>query len=1124
MSAIEQWLRDQGLAHLKEVFEREQIGLDTLRVLTESDLRDLRLPVGPRAKLLAAIQTLKESGAEPVSKATSVPAAVNEPVAFVAGDRRQLSVMFCDLVGSTELSRRLDPEELRALIRRYQDLCASAISRFEGYVAQYLGDGVLAYFGYPVALEAGAERAIRAALVILDRVAESGAQDHPLQVRIGVDTGLVVIGRSSSAEEKDRTAIGDTPNVAARVQSLAAPGQLVVSERTRVLAPGAFLYRDLGAHVLKGLDQPLRMWHVEGERSSETRFDALAGATPKPMVGREVEFEVALQVWRKAKAGKGQVLLLSGEPGIGKSRLLRALRERLAEENIRAWQYQCSPHFVNSALYPVIQHFERILQFKRDEAQDAKLGRLERLLTQDYSLPLQAVNLIARLLNLPAEAHYGALAMTPQRQKDETLKAWTEVIAQAARQAPLLLLFEDLHWADPTMIEALEVLLARVVQLPVLILMSYRPEFQAPWSGRASVTALTLARLDAEQTQMVAARIAGGKRLPEEITRHITGKTDGVPLFVEELTKAILESNQLKEEADRYTLSGPFTTMTIPSTLRDTLMARLDRLGSVKEVAQTGACIGREFAHELLALISSLPGAQLQEALDKLVKSELVFRRGGPSHASYVFKHALIQDASYDSLLKSQRVQLHTRIAQTIETHFPEIVQSEPELLAHHYTEAASLDRAIPLWHRAGELAMQRTAIRESIAHLDRGMEVASRLLHSPQREDYELDLRATLGSAWMALYGWAHPKVAEHLEPALSLAQSLNRHHHTVGILWGLWVYQLCIGELRLSLQRSRQLFDQAQKLGNVDMRMAGHWSAAFTHCWTGEHDQSLAHAEAVISEYDEVKHRPLLDAVNHDAKSVMGVVKATSEALIGFPDKSVKTLIDCFAHARRVGHPFNLTYVLTYSATVYGMIKDTARMSAVLDEAEVLGRSYGFPFFDQIWCPILRAWLKQLNGQYQEAASEFARTVPAWTGVGNQICIPLFGALQGECLALAGDHTGAQRFLQQGIEHAQRPGWEEAAFLAELYRCGALIAERQRDFSGAEREYRLAIQQARSQKAQTLELRSGVALARMMHDQGRSQEARELLQPIYDWFTEGFDTADLKSAKALLQDLERG
>jgi predicted ATPase len=625
------------------------------------------------------------------------------------------------------------------VIRAYHGTCTEVIERWGGHVAKYMGDGVLAYFGWPQAHEDEAERAVRAGLALTEAVGNVVAPaGKPLAARVGIATGLVMVGELiGEGAASEQTVVGETPNLAARLQALAAPGSVVISRATRRLVGGLFELADLGPRRIKGFAEPLAVWRVEGEGRAEGRFEALHGEHLTPLVGREHELGILLERWAWAKDGDGQVVLLSGEPGIGKSRLIRALRERLGDEPYTTLSHYCSAYHTNSALHPVIELLERAARLDRDEPAEAQLARLEAMLARSGDRLDERVPLLAALLGVPTSDRYPALTMTPEAQKRRTMEALVDHLAARAAEKRVLALYEDVH--DPSTIELLGLVIERVRQLPVLVLITFRPEFQPPWTGQAHVTAVTMSRLGRRQGADLVTLVTGDKPLPPELVEQIVGRTDGVPLFVEELTKTVLESGLLTDAGDHYELSGPLPPLAIPTTLHDSLMARLDRLATVKEVAQIGAVIGREFSHELLAAVSPLLEDRLGEAFDQLVHAELVFRRGAAPEATYSFKHALVQDAAYQSLLKSKRQQLHARIAEALEQRVPEIGRTQPEVLAQHLTEAGLGERAIPYWRRAGELAAGRSANLEAIAHLRRGLELIGTLPDAPERLNEEL-------------------------------------------------------------------------------------------------------------------------------------------------------------------------------------------------------------------------------------------------------------------------------------------------------------------------------------------------------------------------------------------------
>jgi class 3 adenylate cyclase len=672
MSDIRQWLADLGLERYGDVFEREELTPANLPELTDDELKDLGLPLGPRKTILKAINALRTSDTIAPSRSPDsyTPKHLAEKnlasKSALEGERRQLTVLFCDIVGSTELANRVDPEILENILRAYEDACAACITRYEGYVFRRVGDGIVAFFGYPLAHEGEAERAIHAGLAIIAALSRLDVPDvGHLAVRIGIASGLVVV---SSAE---KGAEGEPLNLASRLQAIAQPGSIVVSERVFRLATGSFDYEDMGEQALKGYAQPTRAYRIVGVSEATSRFEAATQERLTPLVGREQELRLLLDRWALAQDGEGQVVLLSGEPGIGKSRILIELRDRLDAQGAQVVRFQCSPYYMNSAFWPYIDNFERALKFGRDESPASKLDKLEALIVTRYGRPLTDVRFIASMLLIPCEEHYGAHTMTPQKHKDETLRSLVDLAEAAARKQPSVMLYEDAHWADPTSLEALDLLIDRVRSFPLLIVLTHRPEFHSRWGAHGHVTGLNLSKLMRGQSSTMISKLAGSKALPAELVEQILAKTDGVPLFVEELTKSILESSELKESADRYEYAGTAHSITIPATLRDSLMARLDRYMPAKEIAQIGAAIGREFSYELVAAVAPRAKAELEDGFERLTASGLAFRRGTPPEATYTFKHALVQDAAYDSLLKSRRQELHRKIARVIEERFP---------------------------------------------------------------------------------------------------------------------------------------------------------------------------------------------------------------------------------------------------------------------------------------------------------------------------------------------------------------------------------------------------------------------------------------------------------------------
>ena len=771
--------------------------------------------------------------------------------------------------------------------------------------------------------------------------------------------------------------MGSTPNLAARLQALAVADQIVIAASTRRLVGDAFELSDLGEHDLKGIAEPVHTWRVERALATESRFDARRGSALTPLVGREEELDLLLRRWSQARDGEGQVVLLSGEPGIGKSRILSSLRDRLETQGVQALRFQCSPYYVNSAFWPVIDNFERALKFARDETVDAKLDKLEALIVTHYGRPLTDVRFVASILSIPCDARYGVLPMTPQKHKDETLRSLVDITEAAARKQLSVLLFEDAHWADPTTLEVLDLLIDRVRAVPLLVVLTHRPEFQSRWSGQGHAGALNLSKLTRTQSAAMVSALAGSKALPEALLGQILTRTDGVPLFVEELTKSILKSGELTEAGDHYEYGGSARTVTIPSTLRDSLMARLDRFMPVKEIAQIGATIGREFSYELIAAVAPISQVQIDDALARLSESGLAFRRGTPPDAIYTFKHALVQDAAYNSLLKSRRQELHGKIARVIEQRFPSIKTTEPEVLAHHLTAAGLAEAAIPLWQAAGELALKRMALAEAISHLNQGLELVSMLPGSSQRDANELGLRTLLGTAWLGLKGWPTPEVLTSLHPALAIAKSLERHDALLPILWGLACNVETQGRVTEALPWVEEMLDLAKATGDADLLVTGHGLACSCYCFAAEFTKAVEHADKVLDLYDAETHRHLADILYRDPKTSAGIFGSIGTWILGYPDRALRLNGEAEAHARRRGHPFDLGFALTNGAHEFDYRCELEDLRRRAEECERLGRENSLPVLWGFLAPISYGLAMIREGG---PLKELPRSRPGW------------------------------------------------------------------------------------------------------------------------------------------------
>ena len=1133
MKSFEQWLAEIGLESYAPIFVENKVDFEIVRSLSETDLRELGLVLGDRKRLLQAVAKLDS----PATSIADQPPTANQDVGRVppaepspepisgqspsSGERRQLTVMFCDLVGSTALSEKLDPEELRSLLHEYRTRCGAVISRYEGFIARYVGDGILTYFGWPTAHEDDAERSIRAALEVVSAMTQASSIEK-LAVRIGIATGPVVVGEQAGVGDQSKLAVGSTPNLAARLQGLASGDQIVIASSTRRLIGNIFELDDLGEHPLKGIAEPVHAWQVVAVGRAASRFAARGAEHLTPLIGREQEIGLLLNRWRLARENEGQVVLLNGEPGTGKSRILSGLRENLENERAFATTFQCSPYHINSAFWSSIDHLERVLKFTRDESPESKLDKLEALLVVDYHRPVGDVRFIASILSIPYEERYGKLAMTPQKFKDETLRSLVDLTEAVARKRPSLMLFEDLHWADPTSLEMLDLLIDRVRTVPLLIVLTHRPEFQSRWSQHAHVSSLNLSKLTKTQSAAIVAKLTQGKALPGDLLEQVLNKTDGVPLYVEELTKSILESGQLTEANDRFDYAGASHSITIPATLRDSLMARLDRYAPVKEVAQIGAAIGREFSYEIMTAVAPISETLLADALAQLTDSGLAFRKGSPPEAVYTFKHALIQDAAYDSLLKSRRQTLHAKIAEAIEEHFPKLKETEPEVLAHHYTQANQLLNAIPLWHRAGGLARSRMAHAEAISHLTKGMELINTLPPSSERDIHELDMRTALGAAWTTAKGWSAHEVWNALHPALALAKSLRRNDALLPILWGLRANISTQGQVADSLPWAQEMLDAAHAYSDDNLLVAGHATLCACYFWMGRLLEAVNQSDRVIALYDETKHHHLVTLTNHDPKTQALVYSSMCTWMLGYPDRAVSLVGDSEAHARRLGHPFDLGWALGVGADVFEYRGEPEVIHQRNKEVEQLGRDNSLPVLFMFMAPAHIAIALIREGKPAEGVAQLKATMELLKSEDVRGNSPYFGALLAEGMMMLGDNSAALQLIDEQIAHVERPGWEGRSTYAEMLRLKGWMLSLKGDLAGAEKCFHASLAWAREQQAKSWELRTSISFARLWQSQGKRKEALDLLKPVYDWFTEGFDTKDLKEAKALLDGLE--
>ena len=1120
MVDVSRWLAEQGLEQHAEAFAQNGIAGDILHELTDADLKELGLNLGDRKRLLKAIAALPAPGlARDKAEAAGRTA---PPLEARDAERRQLTVLFCDLVGSTELSGRLDPEEMSEVIRAYHRGCADVIRRWDGYVAKYMGDGVLAYYGWPRAHEDDAERAVRAGLELAKAVGQQTASDGTkLAARIGVATGQVVVGELiGEGAAQEEAVVGETPNLAARLQAVAAPGTVVIAANTRRLVGGVFELDDLGVQRLKGFAEPVLGWGVVGERGAEGRFEARQTASLTPLVGREEEIALLLRRWQQARDGEGQVVLLSGEPGIGKSRLVRELRGRLEGEPHIRLLYQCSPHHTTSPLHPLIVQLERAAAVERDDQPQAKLTKLEALLARGTDKLDQVVPLIAALLSIPTSGRYPLPELTPQRQKQRTLEVLVDQLDGLAGAQPVLLAYEDVHWIDPTTQELLGLTIERIQRLPVLALITFRPEFIPPWAGQPHVSALALTRLGRREGSALVSRVVGNKALPAEVAAQIVAKTDGVPLFVEELTKTVLESGLLTDAGDRYELVGPLPPLAIPSTLHDSLLARLDRLAPVKEIAQIGAAIGREFSYELLKAVTEQPETELQTALDQLVSSELVFRRGAPPKATYSFKHALVQDVAYSTLLKSRRQQLHGRIAHVLEQRFPGTAATQPELLAHHFTEARQIEPAVGYWRKAGERAAARSANLEAIRHLTRGLEALGTLPESPERDHRELAFQIAIGTPLIAVHGYSAPQTGAAFSQARALCERLGEAEPLVATLSGEFVYYFVRGDYPVMRRLADEARQVSERLPNPMVRLASHRLAGITAMHFGSFPEARSEFEAILGLYDASEHRSQPVHYVHDPKVSALTYLAPVLWILGFPEQARRSSVAAFRCAAELDQANLTAHVHNFAgAGLDELLGDVSAVRGHADSIIQLADRHNLGYW-RLNGLILRGWAMVREGAAEPGIALMRQNASDRAALGVSWYQSRYLCMLAEAYARLGQAEPGLRAIAEGKDLVARN--DEHMWEAELDRVeGDLLKVQGALRPDIEACFARAIAVTRQQGAKSLELRAVSSLAGLWRDQGRHAEARDLLAPVYGWFTEGFDTADLIEAESLLDAL---
>jgi class 3 adenylate cyclase len=1105
------WLSSFGLDQYEALFRVHRIDVDVLPELTDQHLRDMGIPLGHRLRILRAVRRF----------ADDTPCAVPDRLPAPDGaERRHMTVMFCDLVGLGALTAQFDPEDLSDLIRAFQGAVATAVTRFEGHVARWVGDGATVYFGYPRAHEDDAERAARAGMALAESVRalrhEHGAA---LELRIGISTGLVVVGELiGEGEARERGVVGDTANLAARLRSLAEPGTILISDSTRRLLGGKFELKELGPQTLKGFNQPVAAWQIVHERTNVSRFEAARSGALTPFVGREREMALLIDLWNRAIEGDGQVALLSGEAGIGKSRILAILRERIGAQSCRMLRYQCSPHHVNDAFFPVIGQIWHAADFVGGEAAGARLSKLEQMIEPTGLDRNEIVPYLASLLAIPTGERYSAQDLEPTGLKERTIAAMLATIASASQEKPLLIVAEDVHWLDPTSLDLTNRLIERMRHLPILLVMTFRPEFAVPWIDLENATVVPLNRLDRNEAVTMIHRITSGKELPSDVLDQIVAKTDGVPLFMEELTKSVLESGLLGEENGAYVLASTLTPLAIPSTLHDSLTARLDRLSPVKETAQIGAAIGREFSHAMLEAVSPLKGARLNAALRQLMDAELIHMRGTPPKASYVFKHALVQDVAHASLLRSRRQRIHADIAQALQQRISED-ECSPAAVAHHYSEAGLSEQAAQSWLAAAELALSQSAPAEAERHASAGLALIPAFGSGSERNSLELALLVARAHALVPLKGISAPETfAAMTEAKRALDRCGGTDLQRISILFGLCSATTLMARIEPALELARQIIEISERQNDPTHRLIAYRMLGTNQYFAGKNCEALRSLQNGEKRHDLHGHRGLSYRFGWDPGlailSFEGLVRLSLGQLVSAARIRAQVMSELSNHGHAATIASATFCAKTWPELVLGdfdsLEHDSAELAAYCAEKNVeqirLLASLHHAYARAMRHPTAH------NIMVQRAALQAIRRSSGVLGSSLSLC-----NLAEVCLN-AGDWDQAETDLADGFAFVEQSG--ERYWLADLHRLSGQLALRRpaADLERAESCFTRAIDIARSQHARLLELRAITDLARLRRKTRPDSDIHAMLQPILAKIEGGETAPDVRNARSLL------
>ncbi|HET7848272.1 MAG TPA: adenylate/guanylate cyclase domain-containing protein [Pseudolabrys sp.] len=1114
---LTEWLERYGLIQYAQAFAENNIDYSVLPDLNESDLEKIGVSLGHRKKLLRAIAALTaEQHIADSSSAASHPAVLPSSASqHREAEFRQITVMFCDLVGSTQLSETLDPEDLQKLIDAYRAECNKAVNRYGGGVARYFGDGVMAFFGWPRAHEDAAIRAVHAALETVAKVSEI-AGPVTLSCRVGVCSGPVIVGETANGTNSwSMDAVGETPNIAARLQTLASANAVLISESTRRLVSAAFDLEDLGRQELKGITEPVQVYRVNAAKSAASRFEALHAETLTPLAGRASELSLLLDRWQKVKEGDGQVILLSGIPGVGKSRLLHELKSRVQDESHLFLLHQCSPYHTQSAFFPVIEQIEHAAQLSARESNSEKIAKLRAYLPRAADGSVEPLVLIARLLSIPVENGGKLSKFTPQQIKNKTISALVDLLLQFSLQRPIVCVFEDAHWLDPSTLELLELIVTRIDRARVLLIVSCRPEFRPTWIAHPNITIHSLTRLSHSEVKNMIRDLVWHKSIPPHVVDQIVQKTDGVPLFIEELTTSILSAPSRELPSDRAARSA---SVRVPETLSDALMERLDRVAPSRWLAQIAAVIGREFSYDLLAAASQIDESEMQSALSRLEDADIIYRVGISPFVRFAFKHALLRDAIYDSLLRSKKQQIHADIAAILERDYPELAESQPEVLAYHHQEAGNHQLAIRCWVDAGQRALVRSANVEAIASYRRALQLLDALPETPERNRQEIEIQLALGIPLIAVRGYASAEAREAFSRARTLCLTLGNIPEYFQALFGLWGHSWMSGKNDDALHMADEFMSRARALSETVPLMVAHRVMGSTLLTAGDFQSSVDHFENAIRLSSQGRD-PLYNLYMVEPQAASLLLLSWDLWFLGYPDRSLSRVMEALELAQRLGHPYTIAFAYYMTSVVHLLRGDAVRALAAAESSLEMSQEQRFSLY-AILSRISRGRAIGDLGRVGDARSEIELGIGSARDNGVGFMLPMMESWLADMHARGGDNEFALSIVDRGLANVGKGrSWE-----AELQRQrGQLsLALDPSNVREAESHLRKSIDVARGQSTKSLELRAATSLAELWRTQGRSDEARVMLETVLHWFEEGADTADLIRARHTLNALD--